>query len=109
MSKHTCHGGCNFDSCSKAWQEQVFQLEEALRGAREALGLIDIGERDPISAPEDITVKRLCEAVGYGAVMDSAARQWRKKDPIGAFTSGPCVYMVRDVLSEIDRVMGEKG
>lgn len=43
-----------------------------------------------INAPEDEMIKNICEKIGYGAVMDSVARQWQRKDPIGAFTTGPC-------------------
>ena len=41
------------------------------------------------SAGKDITVKELCEQIGYGFVMESASRQWLKKDP-AAFLVGPC-------------------
>jgi hypothetical protein len=34
---------------------------------------------DAIHAPEDPEVRALCERVGYGAVMDSAFRQWEIK------------------------------
>jgi len=45
-----------------------------------------------ITASEDEAVKHLCERHGYGAVMDSAARQWAKK-PHGsaAFFIGGCI------------------
>jgi hypothetical protein len=82
-----------------AWGQRVSELEQALTEANEVLSLIDIGERDCISAPEDKRVRELCEWIGYGAVMDSAARLWRRKDPIGAFTSGPCVSTVKDTLN----------
>jgi hypothetical protein len=66
---------------------------------KEALELCDpTGERLIIMANEDGEVRELCERVGYGAVMDSAARQWRKKDPIGACTVGPCVVTVQAAL-----------
>ena len=39
----------------------------------------------------DHLVKKLCEQHGYGAVMDSASRQWIKKDPTGAFYIGGCL------------------
>lgn len=55
------------------------------------------GERLSIVAPEDAAVLRLCEQWGFGAVMDSAARQWRRRDPVGAFLLGPCVGAVRGV------------
>jgi hypothetical protein len=74
----------------------------------DALELIDAGERDCISAPEDAEVKELCERIGYGAVMDSAARQWRKKDPVGAFTVGPCTYLARDAKEAAEKVVGDE-
>lgn len=36
-------------------------------------------------------VRDLCERYGYGAVMDSAMRQWIKKDQMGAFYIGGCL------------------
>ena len=66
---------------------------------RSALELCDPdGGRLGILAPEDAEVRALCERIGYGAVMDSAARQWRLKDQLGAFTGGPCVATVRRAL-----------
>jgi len=53
------------------------------------------GERLSIIAPEDAEVLALCERVGFGAVMDSAYRQWRRRDPMGAFLVGTCAGMVR--------------
>ena len=50
-----------------------------------------------IQAPEDAEVRALCERIGYGAVMDSAARQWFLKDKFGAHTVGPCAATVRDI------------
>lgn len=40
---------------------------------------------------EDGAVLALCERYGFGAVMASAARQWKSRDPVGAKTVGPCV------------------
>ena len=48
-------------------------------------------DRENLRAPEDEIVRKLCERIGYGAVMDSAARQWRRKDPVGSFVTGPCI------------------
>ena len=56
--------------------------------------LNDSKDRENLRAPEDELVAALCERIGYGAVMDSAARQWRKKDPVGAFLVGPCIGSV---------------
>lgn len=63
--------------------------------------LIDLIDADgvgakSITAPEDAEVKALCERIGYGAVMDSAARQWFLKDSVGALTVGPCAGLIRD-------------
>jgi hypothetical protein len=74
-------------------------LERQNRAMREVLNLIDWrGERQSIVAPEDAEVAALCERWGYGAVMGSAARQWRCKDETGAFTVGPCAFMVERAL-----------
>lgn len=39
----------------------------------------------------DGAVRDLCERFGYGAVMDSASRQWIKKDSVGAYYIGGCL------------------
>lgn len=41
----------------------------------------------------DILVRKLCEEHGYGAVMDSAARQWALKDSYGALYIEGCLAM----------------
>jgi hypothetical protein len=46
--------------------------------------------RRDFRAPEDAEVERLCERIGYGAVMDAASRLWMKKTGGGAFVCGPC-------------------
>lgn len=38
---------------------------------------------------DDADVLALCERLGFGFVMDSAARQWAERDPRGALTAGP--------------------
>lgn len=55
-------------------------------------------DRENLRASEDDEVRSLCERIGYGAVMDSAARQWRKKDPVGAFVTGPCIGTIKHDL-----------
>ncbi|MFA6064089.1 MAG: hypothetical protein WC736_15980 [Gallionella sp.] len=74
--------------------------KDAIEECIEVLELSDpTGERaKSIRAPEDGFIKILCEEYGYGAVMDSAARQWFKKDPVGAHTSGACAATVRRTL-----------
>ena len=66
------------------------RLREALEWVEEQR--VSAEERSTyIRAPEDPAVKMLCERFGYGAVMDSASRQWIRKDPRGAFYIGGCV------------------
>jgi hypothetical protein len=43
-----------------------------------------------VNAPEDVEVEELAFAWGYGAVMQSAARLWARRNPDGALTVGPC-------------------
>lgn len=89
---------------------RVLELEKKLEGVeaeaaamREALELSDYkGERLSIVAGEDRPVRLLCEQYGYGAVMDSAARQWRNtlgSYGDGALLVGACVGTVARVLS----------
>lgn len=79
------------------------EAQAACAVMREALELMDVnGDRQSIHAPEDPAVKALCDRVGYGAVMDSAARQWRAMGGImevGAFLSGPCIGTVKRALA----------
>lgn len=55
-----------------------------------------------ITAPEDVEIECLCERLGYGAVMDAAARLWVRKDPIGALTVGPCVATVQSAIAKAE-------
>ena len=64
--------------------------------------LNDSMDRENLRAPEDDEVLELCERIGYGAVMDSAARQWRRKDSIGAFVVGPCIGTIVSLLETDD-------
>lgn len=65
-------------------------VQEALEWA-ESQRSRAVSRAEHISAPEDEAVRLLCERHGYGAVMDSASRQWMKKDGSGAFFIGGCV------------------
>ena len=82
-------------------EAQLCRAREALEERIEVMELSDgDGERSKsIVAPEDRTIRALCEELGYGAVMDSAARQWFKKDKDGAHTSGACAATVRRVIT----------
>lgn len=46
----------------------------------------------------DQIVKDLCEQYGYGAVMDSAMRQWLQKDERGAIITVGCMGVCEAVL-----------
>ncbi len=72
----------------------------ALQEAIETLELCDgDGKRAKyIHATEDAEIAVLCERLGYGAVMDAAARAWFLKDPVGAHTCGPAAATVRRTL-----------
>lgn len=77
------------------------ELVRALREAESLLELCDpAGSRVKAfgnGVREDPEVRELCERHGYGAVMDSAARQWRlKARPLGgSCTTGPAVASVQ--------------
>jgi hypothetical protein len=91
-------------------RDAIARLEAAERERdawREVVALMDIdGKRQAIRDDRvDSIVKSLCEQHGYGAVMDSAARQWRSKDPIGAFLVGPCVATAQAVVSTTNGAM----
>lgn len=77
-------------------KEQVGPLLDALR---ELIDLQDSAlslkpRAQGINAPEDATIRRLCEQVGYGAVMDSAARSWFLKCPVSCHTTYHCYSVV---------------
>lgn len=55
------------------------------------------------SACETLEVERLCETHGYGRVMQIASDLWRKKDPIGALTVGPCAVFIKSGTVTISR------
>lgn len=57
------------------------------------------GRTEGINDPIDPVIKAYCEQLGYGAVMDSASRQWMKKDNVGAHIIAGCAGTIRWVLS----------
>ncbi len=101
-------------SLRAAWRENE-RKDAALREAKEVLELSDpYGRRRRIEAPEDPEVRDLCERIGYGAVMDSASRQWRAKATregggSGAFTVGTCVGTVQSTLKLIRVALAAPG
>ena len=81
------------------------ELEARVNDLEEIMRLIDYNgiraehfKNSPRVSREDAEVKVLCERYGFGAVMDSAARQWFLRDRDGAFTCGPCCLTVRQVM-----------
>lgn len=52
--------------------------KEIVEWVREAAQRLD-RRVDAVHAPEDAAVLKLCERIGYGAVIDSAFRQWERK------------------------------
>lgn len=48
----------------------------------------------------DDIVKALCDKFGYGAVMDSAMRQWLRKDERGAIITIGCMSVCRAALQK---------
>lgn len=45
---------------------------------------------------EELAVRHLGDAIGYGRMMQLAEQIWTQKDRIGAHTVGPCAYnMIR--------------
>lgn len=72
---------------------RVAELEAKLAKALEPLEWAESQRTDAIrraamSVREDPEVLALCNRYGFGAVMDSASRQWVKKDKSGAFFIG---------------------
>jgi hypothetical protein len=76
-----------------------------MAAALELLELVEmsVASREGICAEEDGIVLRVCQKYGFGAVIDSAARQWRDRDPNGAFTVGHCVATVQKALAKVRR------
>jgi hypothetical protein len=98
---------CEGQDCEDcAYTKNVDRLRTKLEAATSLFSLNDCdGERaKTISAPEDEAVLQLCIQHGFGAVMDSAARQWFLRDPIGSFVVGTCAATVR----KIKRVLSGK-
>ncbi len=93
-------------------REAVRELRAALLATHEHFQLVDSdGDRAKCfngsaqTIKEDYMVLQLCQKYGFGAVMDSVARQWYAKDPIGAFVIGSCAGLVRPLEAKVDAVL----
>lgn len=79
--------------------KQIEALEDEIERLRAALEWFEKQRQDAIRraevvhAPEDEAVLTLCRRHGFGAVMDSAARQWARlpEGKLGAFFIGGCI------------------
>lgn len=93
---------------------RVEKLEEVLG---DCIGILELSDGNGarargIRAEEDSEIRALCERFGYGAVMDSAQRQWFLKDANGCHTTGACALSVRKILDKCRSVIeaaGEEG
>lgn len=81
------------------------QLRRAAAALNEAIVCLEMADPEGrhvwLVAPEDHLIRDLCERRGYGAVIDSAVRQWRRKDPVGAHTQGMCVETLTMLLKQL--------
>lgn len=85
-------------------QTSLNSLLAVLKEVDEVLDLMDsegVRARNIVDNRCDDIVEQICESVGYGAVMDSAARQWFKKDSLGSFVSGPCAGTIRNLKAQV--------
>lgn len=73
-------------------------LRELIDLQQSALSLKKRAEN--IFAPEDKIIQELCEKIGYGAVMDSAARLWYLKSGGSCHTTYHCFSVVESVTKE---------
>jgi len=86
------------------------KAQAAIRDAIALISLVDVSGARRIfngKVAEDAEVRELCERYGYGAVMDSAARQWRAfPHPIGmaAHTTWCSAVLVEDLLKKLKEV-----
>lgn len=116
------HGGYVTDSMDLANARRIaraLNIEAAIGEVREAL---EEAKRDyeimamvkpmahGLNVAEDAPVFALCERHGYGAVIDSAARQWfllDEKDGAlgGSHTGGPCYGTVLRMLERTTKAL----
>ena len=89
------------------------RMRSLLREAADLLSIADLkGFRaNNVQAGEDGIVGEICERHGYGAVMDSAARQWYLKAiaiglPGSAHTTGHCTATINHFLDKLKKKTG---
>lgn len=84
---------------------------DVLREVRDVLLLSDpAGARAQaiVGLPEDLAVAEPCKRWGYGAVMDSAARQWRRLDSLAAHTTGAAAGTTQKTLAMVDAAISSE-
>ena len=96
---------------SQVEKDRVMKLMvEVLGEAKELLELSDYkgvranGIKDE---PFDSFIKEICEESGYGAVMDSVARQWFLKDNLGSITTGACSCSIKITIPKLNKALSE--
>lgn len=89
-----CHhvgGTKNPEGCALCNPERLgVRLSAALEELRIAKSHLSLTLGQLAGQNLDQVVLMLCEKQGFGAVMWSASRQWRERDPIGALSVGEC-------------------
>lgn len=80
-------------------------IESAIREYR----LAESDQRAMMNCSEDYEVSRIGERIGFGALMDSAARMWRRRNgESGAFLVGSCIGLVRPVVAALSALLEVK-
>jgi hypothetical protein len=61
----------------------------------------------PWSTPRRLVIT-LCEEFGFGWVMQCAADEWARLDPLGALTVGPCVELLEPGSAQFADAVGRR-
>lgn len=96
----------------KALQDEVDRLRGILIEALEP-GVFGLQDRSGISAPEDFRVLALGEEIGFGALMDSAQRMWKRVareigHPGSEFTIGCCAATHQNWIARAQEALAKE-
>jgi predicted nuclease with TOPRIM domain len=83
-------------------RETLYETTQVLQQEYE-----NIVKRIDIKAPEDLAVKELCEKHGYGAVLDSTARQWYLRYGNSSQVTGECMVTVINIVKSAKQALQE--